>query len=97
MLRSRQTNKNIKDKLNREKYCNNEINYIVTKAINENVIIINKINEKYEKKKITKKIGVHNRCIITGKPRRIIRKKKISTVTLKELVQDEKIENIKNR
>lgn len=95
MLRSRQTNKNIKDKLNREKYCNNEINYIVTKAINENEIIKNKIKEKYEWK--TKKLAVHNRCIITGKPRRIIRKIKISTVTLKELVQDEKIENIKKK
>lgn len=95
MLRSRQTNKNIKDKLNREKYCNNEINYIVTKAINENEIIKNKIKEKYEW--TTKKLAVHNRCIITGKPRRIIRKIKISTVTLKELVQDEKIENIKKK
>lgn len=92
MLRARQTNKNIKDNNNREKYCNKEINYIITKAIHENELIKNTIKDKYIW--TVKKLEVHNRCFISGKPRRVIRHLNISTTTLKELVLDDKLDNI---
>lgn len=95
MLRSKQTNKNKKDKKEREKYCNNEIKYKIVKTIKENEILKKNIQEKYTSS--VNKLKIKNRCIITGKARRVIKKINISTITLKEMVNDNKIENIKKK